>query len=144
MLRFFCDRKVRDDIVVTTLSNRKNEVYIMKMNNLTVEEIIGGSKVAESTTSDFKVVDGAIEFTGYTGKKGYRAKLGDAFIVSTCRLLEVEPNVSIKKSFNGIFYKTHSIPVVGLNQSEIAQLIDLLNGAMKKSADDYKASKETK
>lgn len=127
------------DIVVTSRKGRKKEDLNMK--KATVDSIVKGIEVVQNS-SDFAVVDGKITFTGFVGKKGYRGKLGDSIIRVIAKNCEVRLLEDTKLSSKGLPYPVASIDTTGLKPDDITYLIDLANKAMKKNAEDYKASKK--
>lgn len=110
------------------------------MKKISVEEIVKNIEVVNNA-SDFAVVDGNICFNGYVGKKGYRAKLGDAILRSISAKCEVRMVEDTRFTGKGTPFTVALIPTKSLKADEVAYIIDLANKAMKKNAEDYKATK---
>ena len=113
------------------------------MKKVNVDVIVKGIEVAQNS-SDFAVIDGRIVFSGYVGKKGYRGKLGDSILRVIAKNCEVRLVEETKISSKGLPYTVASIDTKGLKADDVTYLIDLANKAMKKNAEDYKATKEAK
>ena len=113
------------------------------MKKVNVDVIVKGIEVVQNT-SDFAVVDGNIVFNGFVGKKGYRGKLGDAILKSIANACGVRLVTDTKISSKGLPYTVSAIDTKGLKADDVTYLIDLANSAMKKNAEDYKATKENK
>ena len=110
------------------------------MKKVNVDVIVKGIEVTQNS-SDFAVVDGKIVFNGFVGKKGYRGKLGDSILRVIAKSCEVRLVEETKISSKGLPYTVSAIDTKDLKADDVTYLIDLANKAMKKNADDYKATK---
>ena len=110
------------------------------MKKATVESIVKDIKVVQNS-SEFAVVEDKITFVGFVGSKGYRGKLGDSILRVIAKQCEVRLVEEMKISSKGLPYPIATIDTKGLKADEVTYLIDLANKAMKKNADNYKASK---